>query len=453
MANDIYRVDGGKVTLHLHPGQSLAWDSERRFVAMLAGSQGGKTSMGPWWMYREVSRCNGGDHFVVTSNYDLFKLKLLPAVQEVFEHVLGCGRYWAGDKIMELRDPATGQFRASRATDPMWARLILRSAEAESGLESATARSAWCDEAGQDAFTLQAWRAILRRLALHRGRVLLTTTLYNLGWLKQHIIDPAESGGTVSLERLGDAEILHTDNPDAERGDGIDLIQFDSIVNPAYPREEYERARDTMPDDEFQMFYRGRVATLRGVIYDCFNRQRNACPRFVIPDEWPRFVGVDPGGVNTAALYFAEEPGTMRLYGYREYLAGGRTAKQHAAAILDGEQGRPTVYGGAKSEQQWRQEFAAGGLPVREPLVPDVNIGISRVYGQFKTNGLIIFDDLHGTLDQLGSYRRKRDRAGNMTDEIENKDAYHYLDALRYVVGSIRGDRPRMRVVTVETRL
>ena len=417
-----------------------------RTVAMIAGTQSGKTSWGPWWMWREIQRTGGGDHLAITSTYDLFKLKMLPAMLEVYEGILGVGRFWAGDRILEIRDPSTGQFWAKKSIDPMWGRVILRSAESLGGLESATARSAWLDEAGQANFTVDAFRAIRRRLALAEGRILITTTLYVLGWLIQQIIDRAANGGVVTVHGVGDVELEQTVN----EATGIELIQFDSILNPEYPRAEYEEARRTLPNDEFQMFYRGRKSGLRGVIYDTFDRQLHTCPRFPIPDDWPRFMGLDFGGVNTAAIFLAEEPGSKRLYAYREYLAGGRTSKEHASYILSGEQGRPITFGGAKSEGQWRQEFRAAGLPIREPAVSDVMVGIQRTYSVLKSGGMIFFDDLSGTIDQIGSYRRKRDRNGDLIDEIENKNAYHYLDALRYVISTIRQERAKMKVLTAE---
>lgn len=41
MSNGLYRIEGGKLRLSLHPGQAEAWQSERRFILMLAGTQGG----------------------------------------------------------------------------------------------------------------------------------------------------------------------------------------------------------------------------------------------------------------------------------------------------------------------------------------------------------------------------------------------------------------------------
>ena len=52
----LWSVDGGKLTLSFHEGQARAWKSQRRFIFVLAGTQGGKTSWGPWWLWREIQR-------------------------------------------------------------------------------------------------------------------------------------------------------------------------------------------------------------------------------------------------------------------------------------------------------------------------------------------------------------------------------------------------------------
>jgi hypothetical protein len=418
----------------MHAGQAKAWRSDARFVVVLAGTQSGKTSWGPLWLKREIDRRGAGDYLAVTASYDLFKLKMLPALRETFEHVYQIGRYWSGDRIIELRDPASGRFLAKHADDPMWGRIILRSAESGAGLESNTAQAAWLDEAGQDGFDLSTWEAVLRRLSLSMGRVLLTTTIYNLGWLKQTLYDKRESDSD------------------------IEVIQFNSIANPAFPRAEWERAKATLPSWKFNMFYRGRYERPAGMIYDSFDEVAHTCPRFALPPEWPRYLGLDFGGVNTAALFLAEElpkldngewdsdKGTGRYYLYREYLAGSRTGKEHAEKLIAGEPNVPICVGGSKSEGQWRMEFRAGGLPVREPDVKEVEIGINRVYGAFKQGNLIVFDDLTGLLDELRSYSRKLDDAGEPLEAIEDKATYHRLDALRYIVGWLmRTSKPGIR--------
>lgn len=410
----------GRLGLNFHSGQWQAWESTRRFVAVLAGTQGGKTSWGPIWLWREIQRRGPGDYIAVTSTYDLFKLKMLPMLRDWFENRLGIGRYWGGDRVIEIADPATGRFQAARATDPMWARIILRSAESGSGLEAMTAKAAWLDEAGQAQFRVETWEAVLRRLSLSQGRALLTTTVYDLGWIKQHVYDRWKAGDL-----------------------DFDVIQFDSTANPQFPHEEAARAKRTMPAWRYDMQYRGMFTRPAGLIYDCV-QDEHVIPRFAVPAEWDRYLGLDFGGINTAGVWLAHEPGTRRLFAYREYKAGNRTAAEHTYHLLKGEPAQPVCFGGSQSEGQWRKEFAAGGqcqgqrvagLIVRAPDMNDVELGIDRVYGAFMRNEVYVFDDLDGLLGQLRSYARKVDSNGEPTLAIENKEAFHWLDALRYILG------------------
>src|SRR6185436_14337450 len=242
----------GTLSYHLHRGQSRAHHSQRRFVVVLAGTQGGKTSYGPIWLDREIygdnrrQGCGAGGYIAATASYDLFKLKMLPSLREHFEHHLGIGRYWSGDRIIELA-PEPGQFWARRADDSMWARIILRSAESPGGLESATAKAAWLDEADQDSFTLEVWEAILRRLSLARGRVLITTTIYAWAWIKAQLYDRWKAGDT-----------------------DIEVVQFDSILNPSFPRAEFDDRRDKMQVWKFNRTYRGLADKPAGLISDSF---------------------------------------------------------------------------------------------------------------------------------------------------------------------------------------
>lgn len=421
-----------------HKAQKLVWDSKRRIIALVSGSQAGKTAMTPWWLEREIRLMGSGDYLAVTSSYDLFKLKLLPSLLLVFEGILKTGRYWAGDQVLEIRDPNTGKFWANKSTDVMWGRVILRSAQSVGGLESATAKGAVLDEAGQPTFTIEAYRAIRRRLLLNQGRMLFTTTLYDHGWLNSEIIIPARKSEQTKLITLENgAEIEYTDD------DATDtcLIQADSTANPIFPQAEYDEAKEKLPSDVFAMFYRGRVTRPRHMIYDCLDEELHLEEEFTIPADWPRYLGLDFGGVNLVGIFLAQEPETNTLYAYREYKAGNRTAEQHVEALLFGEPGRPICYGGAKSEGQWRKEFRQAGLAVREPKVSDVWLGINRCYGVFNAKKpkpkIKFFKTLEMTWGQLVSYHRKTDAMGNPTDEIAAKTAQHFCDAARYVLSSI----------------
>jgi hypothetical protein len=416
----LWSLDDGELRLKLHEAQAKVWQSERRFTFYIAGTQSGKTSFGPWWLWREIRKGGAGDYLAVTASFDLFKLKMLPEMRTIFEHVLKIGRYWAGDKVIELQDPEKGEFWASRSDDPMWGRIILRSASAEGGLESATAQAAWLDEVGQDEFTLGAWEAVLRRLALSQGRVLGTTTPYNLGWLKSQVFD---------RWRSGDGDYL--------------VVQAESTANPAFPRAEYERAKRTMTPWKFQMFYAGQFARPAGLIYGDYvdDRAGNLVAPFPIPAEWPRYVGLDFGGVNTANVWLAEDVDRAAYYLYREYLDGGKSTPEHARVALEHAETERVVrwVGGSKSEGQQRDDWTAAGVYVLEPEVSDVESGIDRVIQLLREKRLFVFEDCTGIRDEFGTYSRELDESGQPTEKIKNKERFHRLDALRYIAQTLVG--------------
>ncbi len=405
-ADLIQPTGNGRVKLNFHIGQWRAWESLRRFVAVLSGTQGGKTSFGGPWLYREIQRAGPGDYLVVTPTFPLLELKALPSFRYYFEDLLQLGRYTGSPARKFTFSPAGQQRTFGQSGLGYKTHVFFGYAADPESLESATAKAAWLDEAGQKKFKLGSWEAVLRRLSLAMGRVLITTTPYNLGWLKQQLWD---------RWRAGD--------------ESIDVVRFESLANPLFSREEWNRARRTLPRWKFDMFYRAIFTRPAGLIYDCFSEEKHKIPRFQIPNTWPRYVGLDFGGVNTVALFFAQKPGTEQFFLYREYKAGGRTARDHAQSILKGEFGIPFCVGGSKSEGQWRREFGAGGLPVRPPVVTDVEVGIDRVYGAHKADKILVFDDLTGYLDEKLSYSRELDENGEPTEKIEDKNSFHFMDA------------------------
>ena len=411
---ELWYVRDGAIRLRPHRGQYRALTSTRRFVWMLAGTQGGKTSLGPVWLEQEMARCGAGDYLAVTSTIPLLRLKMLPEFLRYF-NILGMGTWHASDKMYEV----TREDHPARGS-----RVIFGSATNPESLESATAKAAWLDECGQDQFRLGSWEAIQRRLSLHQGRVLGTTTPYNLGWLKQQVFDRWQHGDRTH-----------------------DVIQFESVANPAFPRDEYERMRGLLPGWKFDLFYRARFARPAGLIYadfiDAYREEGgHKVHPFDLPTHWPRFVGVDPGGgVNTASVWLALDPEARVYYLYHETLEGGLTTPQHAEKALATARGVNVVswHGGAKSEEQHRLDWTAAGVPLREPPISDVEAGIDRVIGLFKGWRLYVFDTCIRTLDELGSYSRPTDEEGNPQEGIKDKQRYHALDALRYVVLGAEG--------------
>jgi len=195
---------------------------------MCGSPQVGKTCFGPHWLQREIlgdDHYEGkgpGDYLAITATYPLLKLKMLPEFLYVFRDLQKLGIWKESDRVFTSHDRAHGA--------PSW-RVIFGSATNPESIESATAKAAWLDEMGQHQFKRDAWEAVERRLSLSQGRVLGTTTLYELGWQKTELYDRWKAGD-----------------------DSIDWIEVDALVNPAFPRAEYERAKQILPRWKFNMF-------------------------------------------------------------------------------------------------------------------------------------------------------------------------------------------------------
>lgn len=401
-------TDSGRLRYHFHPGQLQAWDSDRPFVAVVAGTQSGKTSFGPAWMHREMKKCGPGDYLIATPTFPLLDKKALPEFQKLFVDYLGLGRY-VGSPTRRFVVNEVGQKRLWGDYGRAYKTTVWFGYAADpDSLESATVKAVWMDECGQRAFRRESYGAVFRRRNLFGGRILATSTPYYWGWFKEEFWDKRNI------------------DPD------IAVVNFESIMNPVFSRVEWERAKRIEPPWRFDMFYRGRFTRPAGLIYGAFDVERHTCRPFPMPPDWPRYIGLDFGGVNTAAVFLAESP-DGRLYLYREYHAGEATAAQHAAALLEGEPGEAEAFGGAPGEQQWRDEFRAAGLHVRKPVVSDVEVGINRVYSLIAADRLIVFDSCGGVLDELANYSRVTDEAGQPLEAIADKSKYHRLDALRYV--------------------
>ena len=403
MREFIEQIPDEKVTryrINYHPGQTRAMESKARFPFIIAGSQSGKTCFGPWWLNREIEACGAGDYLAVAPTYDMFKLKMLPELQSVYGGYIPGWEYKASDRV--LTDGET--------------RIILRSADAEGGLESATVKAAWLDECGADKFKLGAWEAVQRRLSLYGGRALGTTTPYNLGWLKTQVYDRWTAGDT-----------------------DYEIINFKSIMNPQFPHAEYERMKRILPAWKFNMFYNGTFERPAGLIYSDFDPDTQKIPPIALPPEWPRYVGIDFGAVHTATIWLAEDPNTHIYYIYRDTLEGGMTTREHVLKALSYKKHENVVkwIGGAPSETQQRMDWRQEGLSVIENQIKSVESGIDRVIELLKTKRVYIFDTCKGLLDELGTYSRVLDEYGQPTDKIKDKEDYHRLDGLRYVVSGI----------------
>jgi hypothetical protein len=452
----------GTVVVHCHDGQWEAWQAPERFLLTLAGTRGGKSSLAPWWLLREMQAKGPGEYLVCAPTYKLLKRGVYRWMRRAFVTYLGLGHV-VGD--------AQGEFVFSReGFERVWpghrydhgeSRIVFGHAQNPDSLEAAEYKAAVCDEAGQKAFKPESWEAVLRRLSTDQGRVLLPTTPYAVAhWVKHELYDPWKRRGTPA-ETKTDAACR--------------VVNFESRMNPLFPIEEWDRAKAVLPPWKFDLFYRGILTRPAGAVYDCFRDEgpdthvKPGGDVFKVPSDWPIRCGVDFGSPNFAAVFacevMEEQPGPVRADGraprklpsgthwiFAEYRPDeSRTVAQHVAAMMEITGGRvpDLCAGGAGSEQWLRDEFGKAGWPISPPNQTEVEVGIGRVYEGFATRRLFIFDNCPRLIDEIRSYSRQLDEAGNVLNELEDKSSYHLGDATRYLCNYLFEPGPTFTVISL----
>jgi len=239
-----------------------------------------------------------------------------------------------------------------------------------------------------------------------------------LGWLKTDIYDQWVAGDT-----------------------DIDVIQFPSIANPAFPVEEYQEMKRVMPPWKFDMYHRGLFSKPAGLIYDAFDTARDVIEPFELPVHWPRYVGHDFGPINTVALWKAYDPATSTFYTYRDYAMGQLSTFEHVTnwiKLSEGERIASRV-GGSPTEDGWRGDFTQSGWRIEKPLDSKLWSQINRVYGYEKLNKHKVFRTCLNYLSEKQTFSRKLDINYQVIEnEIENEDIFHFMASERYMMSQFR---------------
>ena len=220
--------------------------------------------------------------------------------------------------------------------------------------------------------------------------------------------------------------VTHRDNPDLYTDAGEITPQGEKRL---------ERLSRLTGDRKLRLFH-GIRAFPEGAIYSVYNEEKHKVQAFTPDPLWPRFVGIDPFGAYIASVWLAWDSRTNVLNVYREYYEPfGKTTANHVGDILERSQGE-TIFawaGGGPSERQARADFMGAGIPLLAPPVTEVWAGIDRVIQLMREFKLVIHDSCPQLISEIGGYRRKM-KDGNPTEAIEDKDTFHLLDALRYIV-------------------
>ena len=388
--------------MHLLPGQaSILTNFEDRILAAIAGTGGGKTMTGYWWLHSRMEAYPGFTWGMAEPTYKMLDRIILnssdpdrPTLEQYLRNVGHHPVFSKGEMIIR--------------TD--FGQLYLYTAENPNTMQGAPVKGFWLDEGGQ--MSLLAHETALQRCSMMSGQELITTTPYNLGWLLTEVVN--------------------------KKGQGIAVEQWKSIDRPGFPRQSYEYMRQRLPSWRFAMLYDAKFEKPAGLIYQAFNESVCVIDRFPIPKNWLIYVGHDFGADNPCALFYAQDPGTGNFFLFHEYLPGmGLSANEHVInlkRIVEGCNVIKRVGGSKAGEDDSRQLYTVHGWPINEPKIGKVEPRIDKVTGLHQLNKVFTFRDMSHYLDEKRTFSRKLNEAGEVTLEIENETRFHCMSAEQYIL-------------------
>jgi phage terminase large subunit len=228
----------------------------------------------------------------------------------------------------------------------------------------------------------------------------------------------------------------------------------------------------------YDRYVLGKCVGAEGLVYDCYDPAVHVIDPFQIPEDWPRYRGIDFGYAEAfVCLWAARQPHEPTehfpypkdsIFVYREIYRRHELVENHARAIRARSQ---TVREGEKFAERIACTFADHDAEGRATLnaygvgtiraTKDVAPGIQAVYRRLSMRPptLYFFRDLQkgldrdpslvsaglstGVLEEFGSYSWEPAGEGRSAKEAPRKKGDHAMDALRYLVMGIERGQER----------
>lgn len=361
------------IEITFHEKQRLAYQSDKRVIACVAGKQGGKTTIGGLWARKKTSGDFGpkDNAIIAAPTSKIFAQSTLPKFREYFG---GLGKWNKKDMSLKINGRGT-----------IW----LRSMHDPDACEGITnVRWIWADEAGK--LRPRAWDNIQGRAAVKEAPILLTTTPYSLNWLFKDVYKPWKAGNY----------------PEAV------FYQWPSIDNPYFPKAEYERQKLRLDPRVFAMAYNGTFEKMQGLVYpDLDDKNYENGPIELKSRDYYKVGGIDFGYNNPLGIVLRALHRQKNLdYQFGEYYRRFRDTKQmiKVALFFQREFGIEVFYADSEDPRAIA-DLAAAGVKV-QPVIKDKDS---------VRNGIIT----HNALIRSKEYKLIRGKNPNTEDEYIT---YHY---------------------------
>ncbi|MGN7614399.1 terminase large subunit [Magnetococcales bacterium HHB-1] len=389
-------------TIKFHPKQWQAISSDKRIINMVSGIQGGKTICGASWLFNKVTaNTESNVNWLVTApTYPIFTQATEPQFLKFFAPI---GEYNRTDKIFKMNNNRN---------------IFLRTLSNPNAIEGMTnVRGIWNDEVAMN--SSKAWINIEGRSAFSECQIFNSTTPYALNWLWRDLYKPWKEGK----------------RPDVE------FIQFRSVDNPFFPKQEFERQQRLLDPKVFAMKYCGQFERMAGLVYDLDDTLNFLNEPGFIPNNRDYYVvaGVDfghnnPFAVSIRAIHRKEERDYQIGEFYKQFL--DTTMMVKACRVMQEAHGIEAFYCDSENPQAIADLNRAGlsAYPVSKGKDSVYN-GILAHYALLKSGEhKLVTGKCPHTEDEYATYHYAEDEGKEENQPEKPVDAHnHLMDANRYV--------------------
>lgn len=394
----------------LHEYQQKIYASNKRFTAAVAGTGGGKTVVGALWTIRKIQEAiqkyGKALGMIVAPTYKVLSRATMPTFIESLDYTaLGIqagGRYFESKSYYELPNK--------------WGKIWAQGADNPYGLEGGQFDFVWMDEGGQ--LGNKAFNAVTGRTGAKQGSILVTTTPYisNEGFGPLHKV-------WMPAFQSGDQDYL--------------MLHFPSIANPAYPQEEFERAKRNMTPETFKARYEGLFVAVEGLVYPAFNRtlvNLNMKQIKELLSECETVIGGLDFGWNDpfAGLAGCIDKDDVLWIWYERYKS--QTVMEVHADALPKFKNKSLLWYSEHDPQNIRTLKRAGHRIKRAPKHIGISAGIIMVNGRIYSNKLKVIENrCPAAIAEAEQYHYPEKNEEVVGDKPIDKDN-HAMDALRYLI-------------------
>lgn len=371
--------------------------------------------------------------------------------------VLNCGRRWGKTTLAVEEMKGRAIFRTSRiayiaptfqqARDIAWEMLKKELQPIATNINESRLEIRVPNKQGKESLiALRGWEAIetLRGQQFDFLIVDEVASMRNfwIGWME--VLRPTltdTKGDVMFISTPKGFNHFYTLFHKADEDKDYESFHFTSYDNPFMPKEEIDKARTELDDNQFAQEYMADFRKVEGLVYHLLDEDIIG-PIDVSFKTEHRIMGVDWGFRNPAAIWVGYIKDKV-VYTVDEWKLPSKTTEEIIQVIKNKIAEHKMIYHvyPDPAEPDRIEECKRAGISVYEAN-KDIEGGVSYIQNLIKQHRFKVCNNCKNTLEEINTYQYPEGKDGKPFKDVPEKLNDHLMDAMRYAIYSFmnKGD-------------